>query len=113
MDKVASIGVRDVTASYQRCRTDGHRGMSTHKIPVRTRRPAPRSGGSAVRQHSTWGRRSFAALLASGVAMGAASVTGMNPAHADPLPTPVLAPVTQAGSDTVKADNADTLGTKD
>jgi subtilisin family serine protease len=87
--------------------------VGNQENPGQTRRSAPRSGGPALRQHSTWGRRSFAALLASGVAMGAASVTGMNPAHADPLPTPALAPVAQAGSDTVKADSADTLGAKD
>jgi subtilisin family serine protease len=62
-----------------------------------------------VRQQSTWGRRSFAALLASGVAMGAASVTGMTPAHADPVAAPASAPAT----DTSETPKADTLGSKD
>ena len=54
--------------------------------------------------HLTWGRRSLVALLAA----GAAAVTAATPAHA--APTPVPAPVVEAGSSTPKDD---TLGDKD
>ena len=62
-------------------------------------------------QQSTWGRRSFAALLASGLAMGAASVTGMTPAHADPAAVPATAPA--PATDPTETPKADTLGSKD
>jgi subtilisin family serine protease len=63
-----------------------------------------------VRRQSTWGRRTFTALLASGVAMGAATVTGVNAANAAPT-TDTTAPV--ADAPTPKDSPAATLGSHD
>jgi subtilisin family serine protease len=63
-----------------------------------------------VRHQSPWGRRPFAALLASGVAMGAATFTGVTAAHAEPV-----TPTTSAAdtSTTPKTAPEDTLGARD
>lgn len=62
-----------------------------------------------MRQQSTWGRRTFTALLASGVAMSAATFTGISGASAEPVanPVPAAEPVTP------KEALDDTLGSRD
>ena len=62
-----------------------------------------------MRQQSTWGRRTFTALLASGVAMSAATFTGVTVAAAEPAATPV--PATEPAAPKDPAD--DTLGSRD
>jgi subtilisin family serine protease len=62
-----------------------------------------------VRLQSTWGRRTFTALLASGVAMGAATFTTVTPASAEPVVTPVPAAEPAAP----KEASGDTLGSRD
>ena len=64
-----------------------------------------------VRQQSTWGRRSFTALLASGVAMSAATFTGVTAAAA----APVAPPTAEPAAESVEAKDAttDTLETRD
>ncbi|MFE9655573.1 S8 family serine peptidase [Micromonospora sp. NPDC006431] len=60
-----------------------------------------------MRHPTPWGRRSFAALLASTVATGAVALTGASAATAEPAATPAPAP------EAPKESPADTLGNHD
>jgi hypothetical protein len=68
-----------------------------------------------VRQQSTWGRRTFTALLASGVAMGAATFTGVTAANAEPViasaiePDAEVATPKEAVSDTLESHDIELL----
>jgi subtilisin family serine protease len=64
-----------------------------------------------VRQQTSLGRRTVTALLASGVAVGAAALTGPAPASAIPVKAPAPAPVAEA--DTPKDAPADALDSHD
>ena len=68
-----------------------------------------------MRQQSTWGRRTFTALLASGVAMGAATFTGVTAANAEPVivtaaePDSEVAPAKEAVADTLESHDIELL----
>src|SRR5689334_25248457 len=65
---------------------DPRRGARTPRAPISSEDPY-------VRQQSSRGRRTLTALLASGVVVGAAALSGPAPANAAPLRAPAPAPV--------------------